>query len=234
MTARIFGHVPGVPVGATFPDRKALSGLRCPPPTAGRYLGHARGRGGLDRRVGRLRGRRRLRRHHRLHGARWKRPRHQAADRRPVVQARQRCLAQSVVVRVKVPERDHAARPVPEDPPDRGDVRPGRRQERRRRVAELVPAAVGDPGPVHEAVERVVEGRVVVGDPAGRPARSRWRWRSRTSLRGAEIGSRSRVPVLCRGRAISPASRSTSFQVIARRSARERPANSASATGTSR
>ena len=63
-----------------------------------------------------------------------------------------------------------AARPVPEDPPDRGYVRPRRRQQGRRRVPELVPAAVGDPGLVHEAVERVVEGRVVVGDPPADPA----------------------------------------------------------------
>lgn len=42
---------------------------------------------------------------------------------------------------MQVPQCHHAPRPVPEDAPDRGDVRPGCGEKRGRRVAKLVPAA---------------------------------------------------------------------------------------------
>ena len=83
-------------------------------------------------------------------------------------------LPQPFIVRVKVPQGDDAPGPMPEDPPDRGHVRPRGRQEGGGRVAQPMPAAAGDAGPVTEAVEGLRERRIGLreagADGAGAPA----------------------------------------------------------------
>ncbi len=59
---------------------------------------------------------------------------------------------------------------MPQDAPDGGRVRPRGGERGGRRVPELVPAAPGRAGPVHEAVEGLVERGVRVREAAAAPA----------------------------------------------------------------